>query len=112
MAFGFNRDKNPHETIYHDYIGKSVRIDVAGGVGGTGVIKSCNPHNYGHLIHLSPYVFYANNIPRIISDEEVMINTNGNPVSIYPIGKSLDDFVKETKEHIKNQTNNKKSKQS
>jgi len=107
-SFGFKSDReNPHKTIYHDYIEKPVRIDVAGGIGGTGVMKSCNPHNYGHLIYLSPYIFYLNNIPNIISKEEVIINTNGNPVSIYPLGKSLKDFVEETKEHIKNQANKK-----
>ncbi len=104
--FGFKpNQKNPHETIYHDYIEKPVRVDVAGGIGGTGIMKTCNPHNNGHLIYLSPFVFHANDNPRIIFDKEVLINTNGNPVSIYPLGKSLEKFVEETKEHIAKMTN-------
>ncbi len=109
MTFGFSNGENPHKTIYHDYIGKSVRVDVSGGVGATGVIKECVPHDRGHIFYLSPYVFYLNGMPNIVSNEEVLINTNGSPVSIYPLGKSLESFVEETKKYIENQNSKKVS---
>ena len=92
--FGFTSRENPHETIYDGYIGKPVRIDVAGGIGGTGILSESNPHQGGHLLNLRPYIFTIKNDLWIISSEKVMINTSGSPVSVFPLGQTLEDFVK------------------
>jgi len=97
MAFGFEEGReNPHETIYDGYKGKAVRIDVAGDIGGTGILKGCDPYGAGHIFYLSPHIFFINGVLEV-SGDEAMINTNGNPVSIYPLGRTLERYVEETK---------------
>jgi hypothetical protein len=95
MVFGFSPDlENPYNTIYDHYLGKSVRVDVAGGIGGMGVVRSITPHLSGHVLVLKPYVLHSNGSTRVV-DEEITINTSGSPVQICSLGKSLEEVVKE-----------------
>ena len=94
---GFNAQNDKperEETPYDFYLEKFVRVDVAGGIGGTGVLTESKRLEHGYIFSLNPAVLYEKLIPTIIKDP-VLINSNGNPVSFYPMPKSIEDFVKD-----------------
>ena len=74
-----------------------MRVDVAGGIGGTGVLAQVIPQRIGHTLYLKPYIFFENNIPEVRDEKDVTIDTAGAPTCIYPLGKTLKQFVKDYK---------------
>jgi len=91
------------ETPYDAYLGKFVRLDVAGGIGGSGVLLDSKRLEHGYAFSLNPAIFYENQIPQIIN-EPVLITSNGSPVSFYPVPKSIENFVEEN--HPKEEPSN------
>ncbi|MFA5061312.1 MAG: hypothetical protein WC494_03285 [Candidatus Pacearchaeota archaeon] len=109
MVFGFSSGNvNIHDTIYSVHLGKPVRVDVSGGIGGTGILKACDsrfPNSY--VIHLYPYVAHFNGSPEVIQGTHI-IDTSGSPSSVSSLEMSLEDFVIRVKKSKGKKTDEKK----
>ena len=108
MTFGFNQTPTSGEqTKYDHYLGKPVRID-CGNIGGTGKLLHCDNGNGTYDFILSPYIFRnSNGNAEIIAEERVTISTNHSPLSIYPLGRTLENYCREV-----NDAKNKENKES
>lgn len=106
-GFGFGRDTSNNRIensvsegiVYKPYLGKLVRIDVAGGIGGTGVLDAVDRYGReGHALYLSPFIFYdPNHTPRKINDTMMVLSVHSN-ASVLPIPDSIEDYLSKISE--------------
>lgn len=84
------QEKDPYQLYKRNR--NLVRIDVAGGLGSTGIISDVAPLGMGHVISLSPALLYQGEKYQITEDPATLV-TNGNPFSIFPLKGTLDQLV-------------------
>jgi hypothetical protein len=99
MVIGFGREHIPKartETPYDSQLGTNVRIDIAGGIGLTGKLIGCEAYDHGYSFSINPAVIYKpNGMPEIYGNKPSRLSSNGNAISIIPIGENLETYVKD-----------------
>lgn len=99
-GFGFNRNNGGLDSsvgeglVYKPYMEKFVRIDLAGGIGATGVLRAVDRYGHGgHALHLNPYIYFEpNNNPRAVNEDMMLLSTN-SPSSISHLPYSIEEYV-------------------
>jgi hypothetical protein len=91
----FPRPRTRETTIYDPYRGEYVNIDVSGGVGGIGLLVSCEYQEGGYQFRLSPYFSSSGNKAKINTDKKPKIVSAYSSLSISVLDRPLKDIVAE-----------------